>query len=104
MVDADLFRGLMRLRGVECNSTRFAAFTRNWFSNDGRVQVMQKQRQLISLRDLLDEDLDAIIADLSAEFGMMSGSRLLLTAVVDFSDTTLVQSVLHWNDRRPAEA
>ena len=38
---------------------------------------MQKHRRLIGLRELLDEDVDAVCADLTAEFGALSGGRWL---------------------------
>lgn len=63
---------------------------------------MHKHRQLIGLQELLDEDLDAICADLAAEFGAMSGGRLLVTGGGGFLGYYLVQSVLHWNDTRAA--
>jgi len=65
---------------------------------------MQKHRQLVPLRQLLNEDLDAICADLVAEFGEMSGSRLLVTGGGGFLGYYLVQSVLHWNDTRASGA
>ena len=65
---------------------------------------MQKHRRLIGLRQLLDEDLDAVCADLTAEFGAMSGGRLLVTGGGGFLGYYLVQSVLHWNDTRAAGA
>lgn len=63
---------------------------------------MRKHRQLIGLQELLNEDLDAICADLAAEFGAMSGGRLLVTGGGGFLGYYLVQSVLHWNDTRAA--
>jgi UDP-glucuronate decarboxylase len=65
---------------------------------------MHKHRRLIGLRQLLDEDLDAICADLVAEFGAMSGGRLLVTGGGGFLGYYLVQSVLYWNDTRAAGA
>jgi UDP-glucuronate decarboxylase len=38
---------------------------------------MQKYGRLIGLRQLLDEDVDAVCADLTAEFGALSGGRWL---------------------------
>jgi dTDP-glucose 4,6-dehydratase/UDP-glucuronate decarboxylase len=64
---------------------------------------MQKHRRLIELRQLLDEDLETICTDLTAEFGKMSGGRLLVTGGGGFLGYYLVQSVLHWNDTRPAQ-
>ena len=63
---------------------------------------MQKHRRLIPQRQLLDEDLDAVCSDLKAEFGAMSGGRLLVTGGAGFLGYYLVQAVLHWNDTRAA--
>lgn len=65
---------------------------------------MQQHRRSIELRQLLDEDLDAICADLSEEFGAMSGGNLLVTGGAGFLGYYLVQAVLHWNDTRAAGA
>jgi nucleoside-diphosphate-sugar epimerase len=65
---------------------------------------MEKHRRLIGLQQLLDEDLDAICADLAAEFSEMSGRRLLVTGGGGFLGYYLVQSVLHWNESRAADA
>jgi UDP-glucuronate decarboxylase len=65
---------------------------------------MQKLRRMISLRQLLDDDLDAVCADLATEFASMSGGRLLLTGGAGFLGYYLVQSVLHWNKTRAAGA
>jgi nucleoside-diphosphate-sugar epimerase len=65
---------------------------------------MQQHRKLISLQQLLVEDLDAICTDLASEFGAMSGGRLLVTGGGGFLGYYLVQSVLHWNDTRAAGA
>lgn len=61
---------------------------------------MQAHAQLIPLRQLLDQDLAAICADLAEEFGSMSGGRLLITGGGGFLGYYLVQSVLHWNRGR----
>jgi len=65
---------------------------------------MQKHRRLIGLRQLLDEDLDEVCADLTAEFGGLSGGRLLVTGGGGFLGYYLVQSVLHWNETRASGA
>jgi UDP-glucuronate decarboxylase len=61
---------------------------------------MNNHRRPIELRQLLNEDLETICADLTAEFGTMSGGRLLVTGGGGFLGYYLVQSVLHWNDTR----
>ena len=65
---------------------------------------MEKHRRLIGLQQLLDEDLEAICADLAAEFSEIAGSRLLVTGGGGFLGYYLVQSVLHWNKKRAAGA
>jgi UDP-glucuronate decarboxylase len=61
-------------------------------------------KQLITLQDLLDEDLDTVCADLAEEFGAMSGGRLLVTGGGGFLGYYLVQAALHWNRTRGAGA
>src|SRR5262249_40010650 len=65
---------------------------------------MQKHRRLIGFRQLLDEDLDAVCTDLTAEFATLSGGRLLVTGGGGVLGYYLVQSVLHWNKPRAAGA
>lgn len=72
------------------------------FEFEPEPEHMQRHRQLIGLRQLLDEDLDAVCADLTAEFGEMSGGRLLVTGGGGFLGYYLVQAVLHWNEMRAA--
>ena len=57
-------------------------------------------RPLLPLRQLLDEDLEVVCADLASEFGAMSGSRLLVTGGGGFLGYYLVQAALHWNRTR----
>jgi UDP-glucuronate decarboxylase len=77
----------------------------NWFSRfvDGTLN-MQRYRRLVELRQLLDDDLDAVCEDLTFEFGALSGGRLLVTGGGGFLGYYLVQSVLHWNETRAAGA
>lgn len=63
---------------------------------------MKKHDKMITLGELLDEDLEQICTDLNDEFDTMSGSRLLVTGGGGFLGYYLVQSVLHWNDTRAA--
>lgn len=63
---------------------------------------MKTHRQMISLKELLNEDLSAICRDLEQEFGQMAGGRLLVTGGGGFLGYYLVQAVLHWNDTRAA--
>lgn len=65
---------------------------------------MQKFDKLVSLQDLLRDDLDTLCADLQSEFGQMGGGRLLITGGGGFLGYYLIQSVLHWNDTRAAGA
>jgi nucleoside-diphosphate-sugar epimerase len=66
---------------------------------------MKMHKKPISLQELLDEDLEQICTDLTAEFGEMAGGRLLITGGGGFLGYYLVQSVLHWNDTRgPSKA
>lgn len=55
-----------------------------------------------SLAELLEKDLDHVAGALAAEFGAMGGANLLITGGAGFLGYYLVQSVLHWNDRRAA--
>jgi nucleoside-diphosphate-sugar epimerase len=65
---------------------------------------MRTPKQLITLQELLDEDLDTVCADLTQEFGAMSGGRLLITGGGGFLGYYLVQAALHWNRTRGAGA
>jgi nucleoside-diphosphate-sugar epimerase len=66
-------------------------------SSTGRVNIEP-------LRDLLDRDLDYACANLKGEFTAMAGRRVLMTGGAGFLGYYMVQSVLHWNDRAPADA
>lgn len=65
---------------------------------------MRMQRKIISLQQLLDEDLDSVCADLRSEFSSMSGGRLLITGGGGFLGYYLVQAALHWNRTQAAGA
>src|SRR5690348_11720951 len=60
-------------------------------------------RSLITLGQLLDEDLDSICDQLASEFGKMAGGRLLITGGGGFLGYYLVQSALRWNERASAD-
>jgi UDP-glucuronate decarboxylase len=63
---------------------------------------MQTHTPLIGLRQLLDEDLEAVCGALTGELGEISGGTLLITGGGGFLGYYLVQAVLHWNDTRAA--
>jgi UDP-glucuronate decarboxylase len=65
---------------------------------------MQKLDSLVSLTELLRDDLETLCADLESEFAAMGGGRLLITGGGGFLGYYLIQSVLHWNDTRAAGA
>ncbi len=52
------------------------------------------------LRDLLDRDRDHVAEAAAAEFRAMEGTNLLVTGGGGFLGYYLVQSALHWNERR----
>ena len=56
--------------------------------------------KLISLEQLLNEDLDSVCVDLHDEFSAMSGGRLLITGGGGFLGYYLVKGALHWNRTR----
>lgn len=62
--------------------------------------TMQRLTSLIPLPELLNQDLESICDDLSAEFPEMAGARLLITGGGGFLGYYLVQSALHWNSAR----
>lgn len=63
---------------------------------------MENFRKLVSLDELLHDDLETLCSNLSEEFGRMGGGRLLITGGGGFLGYYLVQSVLHWNKSRSA--
>lgn len=65
---------------------------------------MRKFESLVSLEELLQDDLETLCTDLAEEFGRMGGGRLLITGGGGFLGYYLIQSVLHWNDTRAAGA
>jgi nucleoside-diphosphate-sugar epimerase len=58
--------------------------------------------RIMSLAELLEEDLESICRDLAAEFAQMAGGTLLITGGGGFLGYYLVQSALHWNRTRGA--
>jgi UDP-glucuronate decarboxylase len=56
---------------------------------------------LVSLEQLLTEDLNRLVNDLDDEFSRMAGSRLLVTGGAGFLGYYLVLGALHWNRLRP---
>ena len=61
-------------------------------------------RPLLSLEQLLTEDLETICTDLASEFGEMAGGSLLITGGGGFLGYYLVQAALHWNRTRKGAA
>ncbi len=59
-------------------------------------------RPVLSLEQLLADDLETICRDLDAELGEMAGGSLLVTGGGGFLGYYLVQAVLHWNRTRRA--
>jgi UDP-glucuronate decarboxylase len=59
--------------------------------------------KLISLEQLLADDLESVCVDLNEEFTTMSGGRLLITGGGGFLGYYLVQAALHWNRTRKAQ-
>jgi nucleoside-diphosphate-sugar epimerase len=57
-------------------------------------------RPLLTLQQLLEEDLEIVCADLRAELGALAGRSLLVTGGGGFLGYYLVQSALHWNRTR----
>jgi dTDP-glucose 4,6-dehydratase/UDP-glucuronate decarboxylase len=59
-------------------------------------------RPLPSLQQLLEQDLEAVCADLESELGALAGRKLLVTGGGGFLGYYLVQAALHWNRTRGA--
>ena len=61
---------------------------------------MAPARTILSLDQLLQEDLESICKDLDSELGQIAGKRLLITGGAGFLGYYLVQAALHWNRTR----
>lgn len=57
-----------------------------------------------SAQDVIQSDLEYICNNLTEEFTVLSGNKLLLTGGAGFLGYYLVQSVLHWNKTRSASS
>jgi nucleoside-diphosphate-sugar epimerase len=57
---------------------------------------------LHTAKDVVRADLDYICTGLAAEFGAMSGKRVLITGGAGFLGYYLVQAALHWNGLNPS--
>jgi nucleoside-diphosphate-sugar epimerase len=58
------------------------------------------QSTMIDAREVCARDLDYICNRLTEDFPLLEGKRLLITGGAGFLGYYLVQSVLHWNERR----
>ncbi len=61
---------------------------------------MTTARPVISLNQLLDDDLETLCRDLDQELGKIAGRQLLITGGGGFLGYYLVQAALHWNRTR----
>ncbi len=59
---------------------------------------------LLSLEELLTEDLDSIVGNLREEFDRMAGKRLLITGGAGFLGYYMVQGALHFNKTASASS
>jgi nucleoside-diphosphate-sugar epimerase len=87
------------VRQLERRAASHGDLTNNSAAASGHIRSQDMKRPLISLEQLLDEDLDSVCSQLQQEFGRMAGGRLLITGGGGFLGYYLVQGALQWNKR-----
>jgi UDP-glucuronate decarboxylase len=61
------------------------------------------ERTARAAREVVDRDLDHVLAGASDELGALAGSRVLITGGAGFLGYELIQTALRWNERHGAE-
>jgi len=63
--------------------------------------ITTEENERLKAQQVVENDLEYICANLSAEFPKLAGRRLLITGGAGFLGHYLVQSALYWNRTRP---